>query len=72
MMKEFVVATHARAAEAGAAGGSGLTKRAQMLLELVVDVKNNRCGSRWWCRRKKENKKERIRPWAWVEDAGWC
>ncbi|PSC75596.1 nucleolar MIF4G domain-containing 1 [Micractinium conductrix] len=42
MMKEFVVATHARAAEAGAAGGSGLTKRAQMLLELVVDVKNNR------------------------------
>ncbi|KAI7835645.1 hypothetical protein COHA_010459 [Chlorella ohadii] len=39
-MKEFVVAVHARA---GQAGGTGrLTKRAQILLELVVDVKNNR------------------------------
>lgn len=39
-MKDFVVAVHARA---GVAGGAGqLTKRAQMLLELVVDVKNNR------------------------------
>lgn len=40
-MKEFVLAVHARAGEAGGAGA--LTKRAQMLLELVVDVKNNRC-----------------------------
>ena len=39
-MKDFVVAVHARAGEVGGAGG--LTKRAQMLLELVVDVKNNR------------------------------
>ena len=39
-MKEFVVAVHARAGEAGGAGR--LTKRAQVLLELVVDVKNNR------------------------------
>lgn len=39
-MKEFVVAVHARAGQAGAA----LSKRARMLLELVVDVKNNRCG----------------------------
>ncbi len=44
-MKDFVVAVHARAGEAGGAGK--LTKRAQILLELVVDVKNNRwdtCG----------------------------
>lgn len=39
-MKEFVVAVHARAGEAGGTGR--LTKRAQILLELVVDVKNNR------------------------------
>ncbi|KAL4421444.1 hypothetical protein ABPG75_010735 [Micractinium tetrahymenae] len=39
-MREFVVAVHARAGEAGGAGQ--LTKRAQILLELVVDVKNNR------------------------------
>ena len=41
-MKEFVVAVHVRAGEAGGAGT--LTRRAQMLLELVVDVKNNRWG----------------------------
>ena len=34
-MKDFVLAVHARAGEVGGAGG--LTKRAQMLLELVVD-----------------------------------
>lgn len=39
-MKDFVVAVHTRAGEAGGAGK--LTKRAQILLELVVDVKNNR------------------------------
>lgn len=43
-MREFVVAVHARAGEAGSAGR--LTKRAQVLLELVVDVKNNRQAQR--------------------------
>ena len=45
-MKEFVVAVHARAGEAG--GSGRLTKRAQILLELVVDVKNNRWGGVGW------------------------
>ena len=48
-MKELVVAVHARAA--AAAGAGGLSKRAQLLLELVVDVKNNRCvgwGGQGW------------------------
>ena len=44
-MKDFVLAVHARAGEVGGAGG--LTKRAQMLLELVVDVKNNRWAGGW-------------------------
>lgn len=39
-----MVAVHARAGEAGSAGR--LTKRAQVLLELVVDVKNNRQAQR--------------------------
>ena len=36
-MKEFVVGVHVRAAEAG-----NLSKRAEIMLELVVDIKNNR------------------------------
>ncbi len=39
-MKEFVVAVHERAGQARA--GGQLSQRATMLLELVVDVKNNR------------------------------
>ncbi|GAB4822711.1 hypothetical protein N2152v2_009757 [Parachlorella kessleri] len=39
-MKEFVVSVHARAAEAG--GAAALSKRGQSMLELVVDIKNNR------------------------------
>ena len=46
-MKDFVVAVHARAAQAGGAGR--LTKRAQILLELVVDVKNNRWAGQGGC-----------------------
>ena len=47
-MKEFVVAVHARAAEEAAGGTGRLTKRAAVLLELVVDVKNNRWGAGVW------------------------
>ncbi|GAX86627.1 hypothetical protein CEUSTIGMA_g14035.t1, partial [Chlamydomonas eustigma] len=39
-MKDFVVGVHARAADLGQQGA--LTKRAQLMLDLVVDVKNNR------------------------------
>ena len=39
-MKDFVVAVHARAAEAGTAGA--MSARAQVLLGLVLDIKNNR------------------------------
>eukprot|EP00882_Tetradesmus_deserticola_P014563 GHRQ01015491.1.p1 GENE.GHRQ01015491.1~~GHRQ01015491.1.p1 ORF type:complete len:481 (+),score=238.12 GHRQ01015491.1:300-1742(+) len=38
-MKDFVMAVHSRAA---AAGPGGLSKRAEIMLELVVDIKNNR------------------------------
>ncbi len=38
--QEFVVSVHARAAEAG--GAAALSKRGQSMLELVVDIKNNR------------------------------
>eukprot|EP00887_Chlorella_sp_A99_P005712 scaffold1.g5712.t1 len=51
-MRDFVVALQARAAEAGAAGG--LSKRAQMMLELVVDIKNNRRARICTCRMKHE------------------
>lgn len=43
-MKEFVVAVHARAA---GGGGAALSTRARVLLELVVDVKNNRWAGCW-------------------------
>jgi hypothetical protein len=39
-LQDFVVAVHARAAEAG--GAAALSKRGQSMLELVVDIKNNR------------------------------
>ncbi|KAK9827685.1 hypothetical protein WJX81_008109 [Elliptochloris bilobata] len=39
-MKEFVVAVHARAAEAAEA--DAMSSRAQVLLSLVLDIKNNR------------------------------
>jgi hypothetical protein len=38
--QDFVLAVHARAATAGEAGG--MTKRAEIMLELVMDIKNNR------------------------------
>lgn len=38
-MKDFVLAVHNRAA---AAGPGSLTKRAEIMLELVVDIKNNK------------------------------
>jgi nucleolar MIF4G domain-containing protein 1 len=38
-LQDFVLAVHHRAA---AAGPGGLTKRAEIMLELVVDIKNNR------------------------------
>jgi hypothetical protein len=38
-LQDFVLAVHNRAA---AAGPGGLTKRAEIMLELVVDIKNNR------------------------------
>jgi len=33
----------ARARGRGAGGAGGLTKRAELMLELVMDIKNNRC-----------------------------
>jgi nucleolar MIF4G domain-containing protein 1 len=39
LLQDFVLAVHNRAA---AAGPGGLTKRAEIMLELVVDIKNNR------------------------------
>lgn len=39
-LQDFVLAVHNRAAAAGAAGG--MTKRAEIMLELVMDIKNNR------------------------------
>ena len=43
-MKEFVVEVHSRAAEKGAesSGGSSFSTRARVMLDLVVDIKNNR------------------------------
>ncbi|KIY94918.1 putative Nucleolar MIF4G domain-containing protein 1 [Monoraphidium neglectum] len=44
-MKDLVVAVHEAAAKSHARGaGLGLTKRAEMMLELVMDIKNNRSG----------------------------
>lgn len=40
-MKEFVVSVHRRAGEIGR-GEGGLTKRAELMLELVCDIKNNK------------------------------
>jgi nucleolar MIF4G domain-containing protein 1 len=39
-MKEFVISIHSRAAEVGGMGS--LSRRAQIMLQLVVDIKNNR------------------------------
>lgn len=39
-MKDFVLSVHTRAAELGQSGS--LTQRARLMLELVVDVKNNK------------------------------
>jgi nucleolar MIF4G domain-containing protein 1 len=39
-MKEFVISIHSRAAEVGGIGS--LSRRAQIMLQLVVDIKNNR------------------------------
>ena len=39
-MKEFVISIHSRAAEVGGVGS--LSRRAQIMLQLVVDIKNNR------------------------------
>lgn len=38
--QDFVLAVHSRAASAGASGG--MSKRAEIMLELVMDIKNNR------------------------------
>ncbi|CAG9459980.1 unnamed protein product [Pedinophyceae sp. YPF-701] len=39
-MRDFVVGVHKRAAEVG--GGQGLSKRTELMLELVCEIKNNR------------------------------
>jgi nucleolar MIF4G domain-containing protein 1 len=39
-LQDFVLAVHGRAASAGASGGK--SKRAEIMLELVMDIKNNR------------------------------
>ncbi|DBA70559.1 TPA: hypothetical protein ACH3X2_011953 [Trebouxia sp. C0005] len=39
-MKDFVVAVHARAAKAGSEGG--MSQRAEIMLSLVLDIKNNK------------------------------
>lgn len=39
-MQDFVVAVHARAAKAGAAGQ--MSQRADIMLSLVLDIKNNK------------------------------
>jgi nucleolar MIF4G domain-containing protein 1 len=40
VLQDFVLAVHTRAASAGATGG--MSKRAEIMLELVMDIKNNR------------------------------
>lgn len=40
LLQDFVLAVHNRAATAGASGG--MSKRAEIMLELVMDIKNNR------------------------------
>jgi nucleolar MIF4G domain-containing protein 1 len=40
LMKDFVVSVHERAGQLGAKGE--LTQRARLMLDLVVDIKNNR------------------------------
>lgn len=39
-MQDFVVAVHARAAKAGSEGG--MSQRAEIMLSLVLDIKNNK------------------------------
>lgn len=40
--QDFVIGVHEAAAKARARGAGGLTKRAELMLELVMDIKNNR------------------------------
>jgi nucleolar MIF4G domain-containing protein 1 len=44
LLQDFVLAVHNRAASAGSAGG--MSKRAEIMLELVMDIKNNRYAAK--------------------------